>query len=121
VPVQHRLAEFWASQPSVEAITCSRLAELPLLQHPSSRVNESPQLTAKEHLLLEYLQFHAGEVCGKDDLIRAVWPEDRVFSQGVRDDSLAQLVRRLRQKIEPDPNQPRQILVVPGRGYRYCP
>ncbi|HLE30620.1 MAG TPA: helix-turn-helix domain-containing protein [Anaerolineales bacterium] len=39
--------------------------------------------------------------------------------RGVRDDSLAQLVRRLREKIEPDPANPRHIHTVPGRGYRF--
>jgi DNA-binding response OmpR family regulator len=52
-------------------------------------------------------------------LARAVWPEDRVFGDGVRDDALAQLVRRLREKIEPAPSKPIHLLTVPGRGYRY--
>jgi len=60
-------------------------------------------------------------VCEKDDLIRAVWPEDRIYEQGIRDDSLAQLVRRLREKIEPDPSNPRYIQTIPGRGYRFVP
>jgi two-component system KDP operon response regulator KdpE len=60
-------------------------------------------------------------VCEKDDLIRAAWPEDRAFLEGLRDDSLAQLVRRLRKKIEPDPSNPRHIHTIPGRGYRYRP
>jgi DNA-binding winged helix-turn-helix (wHTH) protein len=54
----------------------------------------------------------------KDDLIRAVWPEDKLFEDGGRDDSLAQLIRRLRRKIEPDPARPQIIQTVPGRGYR---
>jgi DNA-binding response OmpR family regulator len=54
-------------------------------------------------------------------LIRAVWPEDRIFERGIRDDSLAQLVRRLREKIEPLPSTPRHIHSVPGRGYRFTP
>lgn len=74
-------------------------------------------LTAKEHALLSYLQAHPNTVCAKDDLIRAVWPEDKVWTDGVRDDSLAQLVRRLREKVEPHPAQPRHILTAPGRGY----
>ena len=58
-------------------------------------------MTAKEQLLLAALRAHPNQVCDKDDLIRAVWPEDRIFMQGVRDDSLAQLaadcVRRWKQ------------------------
>lgn len=69
--------------------------------------------------MLQVLRDRPGEVCDKDDLIRAVWPEDKVFESGVRDDSLAQLVRRLREKIEPDAGNPHYIQTVPGRGYRY--
>jgi DNA-binding winged helix-turn-helix (wHTH) protein len=75
-------------------------------------------LTPKEHELLTYLLDHQNVICEKDDLIRAVWTEDKVFEQGVRDDSLAQLVRRLRVKIEPDPSTPSFLLTIPGRGYR---
>lgn len=75
-------------------------------------------LTPKEHGLLAYLLEHQNLICEKDDLIRSVWPEDKVFEQGVRDDSLAQLVRRLRVKIEPDPSTPSFLLTIPGRGYR---
>jgi DNA-binding winged helix-turn-helix (wHTH) protein len=75
-------------------------------------------LTAKEFALLSYLIEHAGAVCEKDDLIQAVWSEDQIFEQGLRDDSLAQLIRRARVKIEPEPSQPRYLLTAPGRGYR---
>ncbi len=114
--VQRRLDEFWADQPSPEALQHSGLAGNPLLLNPAA-----PQLTAKEHLLLEYFRAHPQEVCEKDDLIRAVWPEDKIFERGVRDDSLAQLIRRLREKIETDASSPRRIHTVPGRGYRYTP
>jgi two-component system response regulator RegX3 len=79
------------------------------------------ELTAKEQLLYDYLLAHAGRVCDRDELIRAVWPEDVVYEEGVRDDSLAQLVRRLRLKIEPEPAEPRFVETVPGRGYLYRP
>ena len=75
-------------------------------------------LTPKEHDLLAYLLGNQNVICEKDDLIHAVWTEDKVFEQGVRDDSLAQLVRRLRVKIEPDPSTPSFLLTIPGRGYR---
>ncbi len=86
---------------------------------PSSREFDTSQLTAKENLLFEYFRARSGEVCEKDDLIRAVWPEDEVYSHGIRDDSLAQLIRRLRIKIEPDASNPRFIHTVTGRGYRF--
>jgi len=101
--VERRVAEFWADHPGTEAIEHSGLAGHPFLGDKPRLFKSQPefnsaQLTAKEHLLLEYLQAHAGTVCEKDNLIRAVWPEDVIFEQGIRDESLAQLVRRLRVK-----------------------
>lgn len=124
--VRARLAEFWADAPSEDELRLSGLSGSPWVMAGRPRAGAPPafdtaRLTAKENLLLAYFLAHAGEVCAKDDLIRAVWPEDRVFEQGVRDDSLAQLVRRLREKIEPDPANPRFIHTAPGRGYRLTP
>ena len=53
----------------------------------------------------------------KDALADAVW-SDEVRMEGIRDDRLAQFVRRLRDKVEPDPHTPRYIVPVWGRGYR---
>ncbi len=122
--VARRVAEFWADAPDPQALRLARLEGHPWLagrpvseaQHPAF---DTAQLTAKEHLLLEYLQAHAGQVCEKDDLVHAVWPEDVIYEQGIRDESLAQLVRRLRVKIEPDPAEPAFIQTVPGRGYLF--
>jgi DNA-binding winged helix-turn-helix (wHTH) protein len=78
------------------------------------------ELTPQEDKLLAYLLEHPGEVCDKDALAEAVWPDD-VRVEGIRDDRLAQLVRRLRDKVEPDPHLPRYIVPVWGRGYRLIP
>lgn len=75
-------------------------------------------LTLKEDQLLSYFLEHTSELCTKDALIRAVWP-DEVLMEGVRDDRLAQLVKRLREKIELDPGDPGYILTVHGQGYRF--
>lgn len=122
--VQRRLAEFWADHPTPEELRSCGLVEVPLLTltrpvtQPDTAV-DTTRLTAKENLLWRHLRAHVNEVCEKDDLIRAVWPEDKIFEKGVRDDSLAQLVRRLREKIEPDPAHPAHLHTVPGRGYRF--
>jgi hypothetical protein len=113
--MRRRVEEFWAAQPTPEDLRRSGLEGLPLL------AQESSQLTAKEALLLEYLQAHPNQVCTKDELMRAVWPEVKVYDEGLQDDSLAQLVRRLRRKIEPEPSNPSHIFNVPGRGYRFTP
>jgi energy-coupling factor transporter ATP-binding protein EcfA2 len=126
--VARRVAEFWMDKPDAEGLRQSRLEGLPLLGQPAgeprtiqsiSSIFDTSQLTAKEHLLLEFLLAHSNKVCEKDDLIHAVWPEDVIFQQGIRDESLAQLVRRLRVKIEPDPAEPKYIHTVPGRGYLF--
>jgi DNA-binding response OmpR family regulator len=87
-----------------------------LNQHPLTT-----SLTAKEHALLIYFIQHPSAICTKDELIQAVWPEDKIFDVGVRDDSLAQLIRRVRIKIEADPSKPVFVLTIPGRGYRLNP
>jgi hypothetical protein len=119
--VQRRVEEFWADGPSDADIEASGLARVALLMRGKTPSTDAAQanLTAKEHLLLAYLQSRAGQVCEKDDIIRAVWPEDKVIERGIRDDSLAQLVRRLREKIEADAGKPRYIMTVPGRGYKF--
>lgn len=120
--VQRRLEEFFSDRPGDDELRRSGLEGVPLLKarrQPGSA--PAANLTAKEARLLSTFQAHPGVVCEKDDLIRAVWPEDKVFERGVRDDSLAQLVRRLREKIEADPANPRHIQTAPGRGYTYKP
>ncbi len=120
--VQARLEELWADTPGEQELLSSGLEAHPFLKEktgPPTAGTDAWQLTAKEYRLLEYFRQHAGVVCEKDDLIRAVWPEDKIFERGIRDDSLAQLIRRLREKIEPDPSNPVHIHTLPGRGYRY--
>ncbi len=127
--VARRLAEFWQDDPGAEALRQSRLSSHPWLGEKPEELRvaiynyhpdfDSGALTAKENLLLRYLVANAGRVCEKDELVQAVWPEEAVFSRGVRDESLAQLVHRLRSKIEDEPENPKHIITAPGRGYFY--
>jgi DNA-binding response OmpR family regulator len=72
-------------------------------------------LSPKEYLLLAYLYEHCDQVCSKDDIGRAVWPE---YREGVYDYQIENLVRRLRSRIEPDPADPQLLLTARGRGYK---
>ncbi len=120
--VRRRVEEFWRDAPPAEMLHACGLERLPLLQPVSAASALDPaRFTPKEYRLLTCLQARPGEVCTREELIRAVWPEDAIYQHGVRDDSLAQLVRRLRRKIEPDPSNPVHLRTVPGRGYRFLP
>lgn len=76
---------------------------------------EGVELSPKEFSLLSYLYERAGEVCSKNEIGAAVWPE---YKGEVYDYQIENLVRRLREKIEPDPGEPQILLTVRGLGYK---
>ena len=71
-------------------------------------------LTAKEHTLLETLARNEGKIVTVDALCEALWG-DNPFGY---ENSLNAHVRRIREKIEIDPKNPRYIKVVWGIGYK---
>lgn len=80
------------------------------------RVNRKAiTLSPKEFTLLVYLNQRSGEVCSKDEISQAVWPE---YQEAVYDYQIENLVRRLRKKIETDPNKPQLLLTIRGLGYK---
>src|SRR5436305_209676 len=71
--------------------------------------------TATEFRLLHYLARHACRVFTRDQILDAVW-KDTAF---VSPRSVDVYVRKLRSKIEVDPEQPRYLRTVRGAGYRF--
>lgn len=71
-------------------------------------------LTPKEYRLLQILAQHAGNVVTHQHLLREVWGS--VHEHDVH--YLRIFVRKLRQKIEPEPNTPRILVTELGVGYR---
>ena len=83
------------------------------------RVNRQiVSLAPKEFTLLAYLAENSGQVCSKDEIGKAVWPE---YQDGVYDYQIENLVRRLRTKLETDSTNPQLLLTVRGRGYKLIP
>ena len=80
-----------------------------------TRGGKEIELSAIEFELLKYFICHAGEVLTRDRLLEEVWGYDSYPSTRTVD---AHLVR-LRQKLEPDPEQPHFFLTVHGMGYRF--
>lgn len=71
-------------------------------------------LTAKEYKLLEKLYENRSNIVTSDSLCRAAWG-DNLYGYG---NTLMVHMRRLREKIEPDPSSPRYLLTVRGLGYK---
>jgi DNA-binding response OmpR family regulator len=71
--------------------------------------------TVREFRLLEYLANHTGRVLTRDQLLDAVWKE----TPFVTPRSIDVYVRRLREKIEPDPRHPMYLKTLRGIGYRF--
>ena len=73
---------------------------------------EKVELKAMEYKLLAYFVKNKNRVIPKDEFFRNVWED--AFSE---DNTLNVHVRRLREKIEENPNDPRYIKTVRGTGY----
>ena len=71
--------------------------------------------TATEFRLLDYFARHVGRVFTRDQLLDSVWRD----TSYVTPRSVDVYVRRIREKIEPDPENPRYLKTVRGAGYRF--
>jgi two-component system alkaline phosphatase synthesis response regulator PhoP len=72
-------------------------------------------VSSKEFELLKYFIIHSGETLSRDRLLEDVWGYDNYPTTRTVDTHLV----RLRQKLEPDPEQPRYFLTVHGVGYKF--
>lgn len=88
-----------------------------LTVHPDSysvtKNGKTVDLTHREFELIHYLAQHAGQVMTREHLLQTVWGYD--FFGDVR--TVDVTVRRLREKIEDDPSQPKWLVTRRGIGY----
>src|SRR6266513_3739163 len=75
------------------------------------------RLSPIEFSLLEQLVTHAGKVLTHRMLLQRIWGAE----YGGEAEYLRVYINRLRQKLEPDPTNPRYLLTEPGVGYRFAP
>jgi two-component system alkaline phosphatase synthesis response regulator PhoP len=80
-----------------------------------SRAGESVELTAQEFRLLVQLISNPGRTFSREQLISGAWGVDYEGTPRTVDT----FVRQLRQKLEPDPDEPRYIVTARGLGYRF--
>jgi len=74
---------------------------------------KTARLTPTEGKLLHLLAINANTVCTAGQIVSYVWG----FGNDGDTCLIKAHIRHLRQKIEPEPNNPRYILTVPGVGY----
>ena len=82
--------------------------------HQVHRRGTEVHLTRTEFLLLTELVEAAGRVVGRRELLRRVWGYEYFGDTRLLDAH----IRRLRRKIEDDPDNPALVLTVRGAGYR---
>jgi two-component system, OmpR family, alkaline phosphatase synthesis response regulator PhoP len=73
------------------------------------------ELTAQEFKLLAHLVSNPGRTFSREELLSGAWGIDYEGTPRTVDT----FVRQLRQKLEPDPEEPRYILTARGLGYRF--
>lgn len=73
-------------------------------------------LTDTEWRILRLLMEHRGKIFSIENLYESVWQESYLPSSA---NTVMVHIRRLREKIEPDPRHPEYIKTVWGKGYRF--
>jgi two-component system KDP operon response regulator KdpE len=80
-----------------------------------TRAGTEVKLTPTEYSLLQELAVNSGKVLTHTHLLNRVWGSEYKDER----EYLHVFVRRLRSKLESDPNHPRYILTVSGVGYQF--
>ena len=99
-----------------QPISCGALYIDPRIRQATSDGERIP-LTTKEFDLLWVLASNPNYVFSRDQLLARVWG----VSDFIDSSTITVHMRRLREKIEQDPSNPRYIITVWGSGYRFAP
>lgn len=85
--------------------------------HSVSVEGEQRIFTAKEFDLFTFLARHPNKVFSKEHLFERIWGFDSMGDIS----TVTVHVRKIREKIEKDPSNPKYIETVWGAGYRFIP
>lgn len=80
-----------------------------------ARAGKSLTLTAQEFKLLKFFARSPGRVISREELLNEVWGYENYPTTRTVDNHIL----RLRQKLEPDPANPRYFLTMHGAGYKF--
>lgn len=77
--------------------------------------NEKIFLTALEYKILLILFMHPGRVFTRESILAEIWDTEEEY---VNDNTLTVYIKRIREKLEDDPTNPKIIMTVRGLGYK---
>lgn len=100
--------------PCSNDIECDGLTIQPK-SHKVVRGGVEIPLTPKEFDILYFLARNQGEVFTKEQIYQAVWENDYLLD----DSNIMAFIRKLRKKIEPNPDAPQYIQTIWGVGYKF--
>ncbi len=89
-------------------------AQIDFTSMEATRSGKTVTMTTQEFKLLKYLASSAGRVVSREELLNEVWGYQNYPSTRTVDNH----VLRLRQKLEPNPAEPRYLLTMHGAGYK---
>ena len=109
-------------QPSAEAVSSHDVfafgdVRIDFTSMEANRGGKRLSLTAQEFKLLKFFVSSPNQVISRDKLLNEVWGYENYPSTRTVDNH----VLRLRQKLEPDPANPRYLLTAHGAGYKFVP
>lgn len=99
----------------VNADICVGDLEIYLKNHKILLKDKEINLTPKEFDILYFLAQNRGQVFTKEQIYKAVWQDEYLLA----DSNIMAFIRKLRKKIEPDPDSPEYILTIWGIGYKF--
>lgn len=101
--------------PAASELLCCGALSIDLRLRRVSRNGQEIALTPKEFDILCFLARNRGEVFTKEQIYQAVWENDYLLD----DSNIMAFIRKLRKKIEPNPDSPEYILTIWGIGYKF--
>jgi len=75
------------------------------------------ELSERENELLRYFAANSGRIIARDEILSRVW---RINPTGVETRTIDMHIARLREKLRDDPENPRVLVTVRGKGYKFA-
>lgn len=102
-------------QPKSTSLVDIENIRIHLLEGKVYKNGEEIVLTALEYRLLLIFANHLGQVLSRNQLLEQIWD---VAGDFVNDNTLTVYIKRLREKLEDDPQKPKMIKTIRGLGYK---